>query len=381
MHCEVAQRVAGRLDCAPGVRHALGFVFERWDGKGFPGDTRGEALPLAARVLHVCRDVCVFEAAAGQEAAVDVIRRRAGSAYDPDLAAVLCRDAAALLGGLGEASVEAALAAEPGRHATLDGDRLDDALAAIGDFADLKAPCFVGHARCVAELAEAAAWRLRLGADDARLVGQAALLADLGRVGVSSAVWDKPGPLAYAEWERVRLHPYYTERALSPVAALFPVSTVAAAHHERLDGSGYHRRVPAVLLDAPARVLAAADAYQAMREPRPHRPALDEEAAAGELRRQIRGGRLDGDAAAAVLQAAGVAAERRPPVRLAGLTEREVEVLQLLARGRTNREIAEALHVSPKTVGHHVQHVYGKAGVRSRAAATLFAVEHGLLRP
>src|SRR4051794_20421337 len=149
MHCEVAQRIAGRLACAPGVARALGFVFERWDGQGFPGDARAEQLPLAVRVLHVCHDACVFDHAAGSAAASDVIRRRRGAAYDPELADVLCSHAPALLGGLGEASVEAALAAEPGRPARLEGDQLDEALAAVGDFADLKAPCFVDHARSV----------------------------------------------------------------------------------------------------------------------------------------------------------------------------------------------------------------------------------------
>jgi HD-GYP domain-containing protein (c-di-GMP phosphodiesterase class II) len=210
-------------------------------------------------------------------------------------------------------------------------------------------------------------------------VRRAGLLHDLGRVGVSNAIWDKPGPLSEAERERVRLHPYFTERALARSARLAELGAIGAAHHERLDGSGYHRALPAAMLSLPARLLAAADVFQALIEPRPHRPAYAAEGAAEIVRGEAAAGRLDADAVDAVLTAAG-----RPPARRerpAGLSEREVEVLRLLARGLTNRQMAAQLGLSAKTVGRHVEHIYGKAGVSSRAAAALFAVENGLVRP
>jgi HD-GYP domain-containing protein (c-di-GMP phosphodiesterase class II) len=176
----------------------------------------------------------------------------------------------------------------------------------------------------------------------------------------------------------VRLHPYTTERVLGRAESLRDVVAVAAAHHERLDGSGYHRGVPASVIARPARLLAAADAFHAMTEPRPHRTALTPEQAAGQLRREARDGRLDADAADAVLAAAGQPVPRRR-AHAAGLTPREVEVLRLLARGLSIKAIAAHLTVAPKTVDAHIQHIYGKAGVSTRAAATLFAAEHDLL--
>lgn len=194
-----------------------------------------------------------------------------------------------------------------------------------------------------------------------------------------SGVWDRPGPLSDGGWERVRLHPYFTARILGRSSVLEPYATLAASHHERLDGSGYHRGCGPRDLDLPARILGAADAYSAMTEERPHRPGLAPEAAAAALERQAGEGRLDGDAVHLVLSAAGRPAD--PPRRPipAGLTEREAEVLGLLARGLSNREMGARLGISPKTVGHHIAHIYGKIGVSTRPGATLFAVEHDLV--
>jgi DNA-binding NarL/FixJ family response regulator len=151
-------------------------------------------------------------------------------------------------------------------------------------------------------------------------------------------------------------------------------------HHERLDASGYHRRLPGSMLPLEARLLAAADAYQAMCEARPYRAALEPERAAAALRGEAEAGRHDREAVDAVLAAAGHRSERRRPECPDGLSDREVEVLRLVARGHTNRAIAERLHLSAKTVGHHVQHIYAKAAVCSRAAAALDAVEKGLMQ-
>jgi putative nucleotidyltransferase with HDIG domain len=377
--CEVAQRVAARLGFGDGVQRALGQVFERWDGRG-PRRIRGEALAPSVRVVHLAQDADTFRRLAGPEAAVAVARRRSGGAYDPAVVERFCAEAPRLLADLDGASAwAAALAAEPGARSWLAEAELDRAAGAIADVADLKSPHTVTHSRGVATLAEAAGRRLGLPGADVVLLRRAGLMHDIGRAGVSSRIWEKPAPLTEGEWERVRLHAYFTERVLARPQALTRVAAVAALHHERLDGSGYHRGLPAAMLPIQARVLAAADAYHAMTEPRPHRPARPPELAAEELRREARAGRLDGDAIGAVLAAAGHTgrvARREWP---AGLTDREVEVLRLLARGMSKRQVAERLVISPATADHHARHIYDKIGVSTRAAATLFAMQHDLL--
>jgi HD-GYP domain-containing protein (c-di-GMP phosphodiesterase class II)/DNA-binding CsgD family transcriptional regulator len=377
--CEVAQRFAGWLDLATTIQEALEYVFARWDGKGYP-DARGDAIPLPMRLLHVARDVSLFLSATGPDEARAVVARRAGDAYEPRLADLAGRNLGEILAGLDEARMwEQALETEPFPKISIAGERVDAAFRAIAALTGLKSPWLREHSTGVAELAEAAAWRAGLPDDSVTLVRRAALAHDLGRIGVSNAIWEKPGPLGFGEWERVRLHPHFTERAFAQSPALAPIGMLAGSHHERLDGSGYHRGTRGADLDQTARILAAADCYGAMREARPHRPALAAQAAEAELVREAEAGRLDAEAVDAVLVAAGHRVWQRPRELPAGLTERELEVLLVLARGESNKQIADRLGISAKTVGHHVQHVYQKAGVRSRAAATVWAYEHDLV--
>jgi HD-GYP domain-containing protein (c-di-GMP phosphodiesterase class II) len=377
--CEVAQRFAGWLDLGSNIQAALEYVFARWDGRGFP-DARGDAIPLPMRLLHVARDISLFLSAAGPDVARAVVERRTGAAYEPRLADLAARSFADLLADLDEARMwEQALDIEPFPQIRIAGERVDAAFMAIAALTGLKSPWLREHSTGVADLAEAAAWRLGLPAASVTLVRRAALAHDLGRVGVSNAIWEKPGPLGFGEWERVRLHPHYTERAFAQSPALAPIGILAGSHHERLDGSGYHRGTRGPALDQAARILAAADCYGAMREARPYRPALDAPAAEADLMRETKEGRLDPEAVDAVLNAAGHRVQRRPHELPAGLTERELEVLLVLVRGESNQEIAQDLGISAKTVGHHIEHVYHKAGVRSRAAATLWAFEQDLV--
>jgi HD-GYP domain-containing protein (c-di-GMP phosphodiesterase class II) len=381
MHCEVAQRFAGWLGFSAGTQAALEHVFERWDGLGFPGVAGGDEIPLPMRLLHVARDISVFLSAAGPEEARAVVERRSGAAYEPRLADLAARNLADMLAELDETRMwEQALEVEPFPQVWIAGERADAAFVAIAAFTDLKSPWLRRHSTGVAELAEGAAWRMGLPAASVTLVRRAALAHDLGRVGVSNAIWEKPGRLGFGEWERVRLHPHFTERAFAQSPALAPIGMLAGSHHERLDGSGYHRGATGPALDQAARILAAADCYGAMREARPYRPALDAPAAEADLCRDADEGRLDPDAVDAVLAAAGHRVPQRPRERPAGLTERELEVLLVLVRGESNQGIAADLGISSKTVGHHVQHVYEKAGVRSRAAATLWAFEQDIVR-
>jgi HD-GYP domain-containing protein (c-di-GMP phosphodiesterase class II) len=370
-HCEVGRRLAERLALPGLVQDSLLHAFERWDGKGFPRGVVGDAIPLPARLMHVARDAHALVLAEDVAAGLAAIRER--DAYDPALAALVNES---VLAEPEQGVWEAVIAAAP-----VSATDLDEACAVAGDFADLKSPWTLGHSAGVAELGEAAAWRLGLAADEVAVVRRAALLGDLGRAAISSAIWDRPGPLSEADRERVRLHPYYTERTLARSATLAPLGRLAGAHHERLDGSGYHRGCGAAELPVAARLIAAADVFAAMTEPRPHRPAHTPEAAAAELSAQAGAGRLDARCAEAVLAAAGQAGERVRPPLPAGLTEREAQVLGLIARGLTNKQVAERLGSAPKTVGNQVQAAYAKLGISTRAAAALFAVEHGLLPP
>jgi HD-GYP domain-containing protein (c-di-GMP phosphodiesterase class II) len=378
-HCLIAGDLASRLGLGEPVRDALLQVFERWDGKGTPGLLAGAAISRPVRLVQVADVVEVFHRVGGVDAAVAVARERSGRQFDPTVVACFCDGARELLEPLADAtSWDTVIEAQPGLRQTLSNAEFDAALEAIADFADLKSPYTMGHSRAVADLAAEAGRLCGLAEHELRALRRAGLVHDLGRLGVSNAIWDKRAALSAVERERVRLYPYLTERILSASSVLAPLGSLAGQHRERLDGSGYPRGLQASMLSPSARVLAAADVYRAMVEPRPHRAARSAPEAAEELRVEAREGRLDGEAVDAVLRAAGHEITRRAE-RPSGLTSREVEVLRLLARGLLNKEIARRLEISPKTVGNHVEHIYAKIGVSSRAAAGLFATEHGLL--
>lgn len=377
--CEVAQRFAGWLDLGSSVQSALLYVFARWDGRGFP-DASGAEIPLPMRLLHVARDISLFLSATSPADARAVIERRSGAAYDPRLAELAVENFDDLLAGLDEARMwSQALDIEPFPQVWITGEKIDAAFMAIAALTGLKSPWLREHSTSVADLAEAAAWRLRLPPATVAMLRRAALACDLGRVGVSNAIWEKAGPLGFGEWERVRLHPHFTERAFAQSEELASIGVLAGAHHERLDGSGYHRGTRSQGLDRAARILAAADCYAAMRQARPHRAALTAAAAAEQLTLDADEGRLDREAVDAVLAAAGHRVAPRPRQLPSGVTRRELEILLLLVRGKSNQEIADDLRISVKTVGNHVQHLYEKTGVRSRAAATVWAFEQDLV--
>lgn len=379
-HCESARMLAGQFGMSDGVSLGLSHIFERWDGHGWPYQLKGEASQRSARIVQLARDAVVFYRLGGVEAAVAVVRQRMSAKYDPHIAQSFCQKAPHLLAATESQSAwEAVLDGEPGAQPRMTDEQLDTGTQAIADFVDLKSPWLTGHSRGVAELAAAAARRLGWQERAVSVVQRAGNLHDLGRVGISSGIWDKAGPLTDEEWEQVRLHSYYTERVLSRPDALARLGSLAAGHHERLDGSGYHRHIPGTLLSEGARLLAAADSYHAMIAARPHRPASTPEVATATLRDEVRQGRLDGDAVNAVLAAAGHNVQVAKRVWPAGLSEREVEVLRLVARGLSRRQIGQQLCISEKTADHHVQHIYTKCGVSTRASATLFAMQHRLL--
>jgi len=371
--CEVGQMLVGRLGLGPEVQRDLALVGERYDGKGFPNRVPGEELTLPAQWAHLAEAVVGSLDVAGPDCAVEVVRQRRGKAFAPEVADLYLREAAALLPTGSDVVWDEVMRAEPGTAVRLTDNQLDDALRAFADFVDLKSAWTAGHSRDVAQLAGDAAVSLGLRDQPVRRAGW---LHDAGRLAVSVLVWEKESALTRDEWEQVRLHAYYTERVFARPEPLGALGALAGQHHERSNGTGYHRGGASTSVEAG--LLAAADVYAALVAERPHRPALPAADAAKELRREAQDGRLPPSAVDAVLQAAGHRAERRT-TGAAGLTAREVEVLRLVARGRSTKEIAAVLVVSPRTVEHHIEAIYAKAGVRSRGAAAMFAMQNGLV--
>lgn len=375
--CEVSAALGARLGIEPAAIRALDHVYERWDGRGIPDGCAGDDVNLVARVVHIAEQAVLAHFRGGEAATRGEVARRAGGQLDPDLCTAFSAHFEQVIGALAAPDILAAvLAAEPPPAAFVNPGDLDRLCMALAIFTDLKGLHLVGHSPHVAGLAAGAARLMGMNEPEVGRVRAAGLLHDLGRTAVSSEIWDRPGPLGPADQERVRLHSYWTERILVRCPAVAHLTPAAAAHHERLDGRGYHRNTRGPELDAAARVLAAADEFAAMTESRPYRPALATADAARELIADASAGRLDPGAAAAVIEAAGL--PRPQPSWPCELTDREVDVLRLCARGMTNREIADELFVSARTVQHHLASVYDKTGRRTRAGAAVFAVEHGL---
>lgn len=366
-NCDAGARLAQRMGMGKSVSKALTQVHERWDGKGIPSAIAGENLLLAARIGCFAHDVTVHRLDEGRDEVRKMVRRRAGGQHDPHVSDAFLKRSDELLDLIETDSVwDAVLEIEPAPRPWLPESRIDDTAGAFADFTDLKSPYTLGHSKGVAKLAEAAARKLGSSDTDVAALRRAALMHDLGRASVSNGIWDKPERLTTTDWERVRLHPYYTERVLEKAPALRPLARLAGGHHERLDGSGYHRGDPAALLPLPSRILAAADVYHAMTELRPHRQPLSQDAAARELAQEVSAGRLDRDAVNAVLEAAGQRAQMPRRDWPAGLSDREIDVVRLAVRGRSNRQMAGELFVSEDTVS-------------SRAGLALFAMENDLL--
>jgi HD-GYP domain-containing protein (c-di-GMP phosphodiesterase class II) len=377
--CEGGRLLTQRLHLPDEVARALGQMTERWDGKGVPGEVAGEEISRPLRIARVAHDFVATTHGRDGKAAVDMLKRRRERGYDPRVVDAVLAEPETLVRAADQPDAwERVLDAEPQPIATISRAGLAPVARAFGEFTDIKIGFLLGHSTRVAELAATAAEALGFARAEVSELRAAGFFHDLGRVAVPNGIWDKPVPLSAGEWERVRLHPYYTERVLGRSGALAPLGVAAGSHHERLDGSGYHRGAGAAQLGIEARLLAAADAYDAMTHDRPYRPALHPAAVRGALGELVRAGAFEKRTVDAVLEAAGGAPLRVQQGHPAGLTEREVQVLRLVARGRTNREIAEALVISEKTAGHHVEHIYTKAGVSTRVGAALFAMRHDL---
>jgi HD-GYP domain-containing protein (c-di-GMP phosphodiesterase class II) len=381
--CEVADMLVERLDLEPGVRASMAFTYERWNGNGFPAGATGDQIPLAMRIVHVTHDMEAIARRSSPATALETVRERSGRTYDPEIADLFAMHGGSWFEQLAKMEPwDAVLEREPEPRRTLRGPALDEALMVVADFIDLKSPYRAGHSRRCAELAAQAAKALGSDDDEIAMLRWAALVHEFGTAGIPDSIWDKPGPLTRAELDRVELHPMLTEQMLRRSPALADLNPVASAHHEKADGSGYHKGLRGSATEHAARILGATDVYVGLTTERADRPALSDNQAATTLRGLASDGLLERETTEAVLAAAGHPEQRDAASRTkhpAGLTPREVEVLNLAARGLTTKEIAERLFISPKTADHHIQHTYTKIGVSTRAAAALWAMQHDLV--
>lgn len=376
--CDTSIHLAQIVGAGSRILSALGELCERWDGRGLPARLAGEALAMPVRLLQLAHVTEIAHDRHGRAGAAALVRRRAGGQLDPRLSQVFLDNQDGLFEAVEDPQIfDRFLGLEPTPTTWVDERRMDDIARALAIFTDLKCPMFLGHSTGVAALAERAAGFMGFSTVETRTLRWAALLHDLGRLSVPNGIWMRPGALDWAQWERVRLHAHYSERVLAPIAVLGTVTNVAVAAHERVDGTGYHQhRISRSLLPA-ARLLAAADVAHAMGEDRPYRPAFAAEGVAHELIAEVRRGRLDAMAVDAVLAALGMET-RAEPRSLNGLSDRELDVSRLLARGKTNKDIAHLLGISVRTVHNHVAHIFEKLGVHSRSGAAIWLIEHDL---
>jgi putative nucleotidyltransferase with HDIG domain len=378
--CDASIRLADMVGAGPRVLAALGQLCERWDGRGVPGLVQGESMVMPMRLQQLGHIVEIAHHRGGRSAAIAVVRQRAGGHFDPRLAQVLVDEQAPIFDAVEDPHIfERFLRLESEPVELADEHRVLDVARALGIFTDIKCPIFVAHSTGVAALAERAAGELGLDSDDTKALRLGALLHDIGRLSVPNGIWMNPGPLDWSAWERVRLHSHYTGRVLGPIESLARAADIAAAAHERLDGSGYPQRRTAPSFSLAAQVLAAADMAFAMSEARPHRPALAPASIGDELVALASAKRLDERAVDAVLASLGLPSLAPSPVPH-GLSQRELQVARLLARGMSNKEIGSELHISPRTVQVHVARIFERLGVRSRAGAAIWLIEHHLVR-
>jgi HD-GYP domain-containing protein (c-di-GMP phosphodiesterase class II) len=303
IRCERGASIARRIGLSEAVAHGIHSLDEHWNGGGYPDGLRGRDIPLFSRIMNLSQTLEVFLVNRGADAAIDVATRRRGRWFDPDLV-----KAAASLGKSGRLwmdldhsdSIEHALVLEPeGRTMAATEDTIERICQAFAEIVDAKTPFTYRHSNGVADAAIAISKQLSLSERDTTYIRRAALLHDVGKLGVPNSILEKPGKLDDEEWKTVKLHPYYSWEVLRRIPGFGPLSEVAAAHHEKLDGSGYYRNWSGEQISLPARIIAVADIYDALIADRPYRPGMPLEKAFAVMRQQAPHA-LDADCLAAL---------------------------------------------------------------------------------
>ena len=380
-HCEATAEMAEQLGLAPAVAAGALDFFERWDGTGIPARRRGEEIHLLAQIVALCGDLEIYSRVFGLSKALQLVEAQAGRHYDPALTRTGLKLTPAWLSEINELDAWPAAATRArGAMSETAGD-LDALAALLADYGDLKLPGDFLNSRQVAEIAVQVASLLGFGLEAEGRLARAALLHGLGRVAVPNATLERKGPLSEADEEHIRLIPHWTERILKRAPAFEDEASLACRVFERLDGSGYPRGLGAPNLDKAARALQAC--VFVVNAARLEQVGKDVPTASEQITRELAAGRLDAESVSAAMAACGMPRKSFPPQALSpsvqAVTGREREVLGHLARGRSNKEIAQKLGISPSTAGTHVENLYRKLGVSTRAAAALLASKWGLV--
>ena len=374
-HCDLARQLAGDVGMPAGVIEALEQIYERHDGQGLPAGTAGRDLTFAARIMHVTTAFELQRRKMGIEWAVAQVRARCSGQFCPKICEAVLSDPTGLVAGMDAPTLMDLYLAEAPEFTTAELS-LDDVARACALNVDHRSVYTLGHSTAVADLVVRAAERAELPESLRETLRIAAYLHDVGKVGLPASLLDKAAPLSRAEQAQIERHTYLTDSILRATSAFAPYARLASSTHERADGSGYHRQLTSP--EFHVQLLAACDAYRTLREDRPGRKALSVEHASDTLLAETKQGKWDPLVIRAVLHAESghqASLDALPN----GLSKREAEVVCLMARGRSNKEIASALFISPKTVEHHVGHIYDKIGTRTRTSAALFAAQHGLV--
>jgi len=374
IHCEVSGEIARVLGMPDEVERPLRHIFESYDGQGKPAGLSAAQIPEAVFLVAIAGDLEIFSRVHGLHSALRHIAERADARYP-----------AALVEAVESHAVDWLHALEQGAAADLQppSRALKDATAPlelIADVIDLKLPWMTGFSRRVAEAAAACAQRMGLDTPVREQVRRAALIHGIGRASVPNAVWDSPKARSEADRERLRLVPYWTERAARRIEALQAEAEIASFVDERLDGSGFFRGAKGAAIGTAERVLAAAAQWVLLQTGGPGRPALADGDAIAQLQREAEQGRLDVAAVAALTGRERSAAPASPADEAGALlSAREIEVLGRISLGESNKEAARSLGISPSTVRAHLENIFRKLGCTTRAAATLRALTLGML--
>lgn len=383
-HCEVAELFARQLGFPDYVQQTLRFQWERWDGKGMAYGLKGPVIPRTARILHIAQVLDLVYRFGGPEATRTIAQEKRGTRFDPegvDAFLALTQQEDFWRNFEHQSTQEALLARRPPTVADRPHeDQTERVCKALADFIDLKTPQSWHHSRFVAEVAEEIGACLGMKANELSKLRRAALVHDVGKVVVPVKILEKGEHLSSSEWETYRLHPYYTQRILERVEALQELAQAASADHEWINGQGYHRQLCGEQIPFHGRILAVANTYARLVKQQENQKKPAEVLPHMRSLVGVQFDRTCYDALVTSLSGRNGLRSSPPRTRhVDNLTEREIEVLRLLAQGQNTPRIARTLDISKKTVEHHLSHIYDKIGVTCRTAAVVYAVQHEIV--
>jgi putative nucleotidyltransferase with HDIG domain len=277
IRCERGATIARKIGFPEPVAEAIHSLDEHWNGGGYPDGRRREEIPLFSRIMNLSQTLEVFLVNRGADAAIEVARKRSGRWFDPELVR-----AAESLSKEGlwtdldqEQPIQYVLGLEPEeRRLVANDETVEKICQAFAEIIDAKTPFTYRHSNGVAEATTAISRQLGLNEDDITFMRRAALVHDIGKLGVSNSILEKPAALDNAEWDIMKKHPYHSFEILRRIPGFEELSEVAGAHHEKLDGSGYYAHLGADQLTLEMRILTVADIFDALAAKRPYRDAL-----------------------------------------------------------------------------------------------------------